>query len=202
MGVALRGLCLISFVWAVGCASCAHQQPHYDYAKEPDPRHQEYVLGPSDVIRINVWRDSDLSGEAVVRPDGAISLPLIGDIRAAGRTPEQVRVEVTQRLATFIKDQSAVVTVAVSAINSYRFTVSGMVEHAGAFSSNHYVTVSEAIVLAGGPNKYATPEEAVIIRQDPGRAPKRIPIDYPSILAGLHPEQDLVLLAGDNVYLP
>jgi len=199
MDVALRGLFLLSFVPAVGCAT---PHPHFDYAKEPDPRRQEYVLGPSDVLRVSVWKDNELSGEAVVRPDGAISLPLIGDIRAAGRTPEQVRVEVAQRLATFIKDQGAVVTVTVAAINSYRFTVSGNVEHPGAFSTNHYVSVTEAMVLAGGPNRYANPEEVVIIRPDPGRGPKRIPIDYPSILSGLHPEEDLVLLAGDNVYVP
>jgi polysaccharide export outer membrane protein len=188
---------------AMGCASCAHTDPHYPYDKEPDPRKQEYVLGPSDVVKINVWKDNELSGESVVRPDGAISLPLIGDLRAAGRTPEQIRVEVTQRLATFIKDQSAVVTVAVSTINSYRFTVSGNVEHPGAFSANHYVTVSEAIVLAGGPNKYGSPEDTIIIRQDPTtHGQKLIPINYPEILTGRRPEMDLVLMAGDNVVVP
>jgi len=206
MNVAPRCLFLLilpsllpSLASVIGCATVP---PHFDYAKEPDPRRQEYVLGPSDVLRISVWHDNDLSGEAVVRPDGAISLPLIGDLRAAGRTPEQVRVEITQRLGTFIKDQAAVVTVMVAQINSYRFTVSGNCEHPGAFSPNHYVSVSEAMVMAGGPNRYGTPEEVVIIRPDPGHPPRRIPINYPSILSGIHPEQDLVLLAGDNVYVP
>jgi polysaccharide export outer membrane protein len=72
----------------------------------------------------------------------------------------------------------------------------------GVFNSNKYVTVSEAIALAGGPNRFANPDETVIIRDDPGKGKKRIPIDYPGILKGKHPEQDLTLLAGDIVYVP
>ena len=107
-----------------------------------------------------------------------------------------------QRLRTFVKDESAIATVAVSAINSYRFTVSGSVEHPGTFAANHYVTLTEAISLAGGPNKYASPEEAVIIRNNAGGGVRRIPIDYPSILQGKHPEEDLPILVGDVVYVP
>src|SRR6476619_2812610 len=72
-------------------SACGHKQPRYDYAAEPDPRKQEYVIGPSDVLRISVWRNPDLSGDAIVRPDGTITLPLVGDLRAAGRTPGQIR---------------------------------------------------------------------------------------------------------------
>jgi len=185
----------------VATVSCFATHPIYDYGKEPDPRKQEYVLGASDVLRITVWRNPDLSCDAIVRPDGTISMPLVGDVLATGRTPGQVRGEITQRLTAFVKDQSAVVTVAVTAINSYRFTVSGSVEHPGTFSSNHYVTVTEALSLAGGPNKFATAEDSVIIRNDT-RGARRIPIDYPSILNGLHPEQDLALQAGDTIYVP
>jgi len=183
-------------------AGCPTPRPFYDYKAEPDPRTQEYVLGPSDVLRINVWKTPDLSGEATVRPDGTISLPLIGDLRAGGRTSSQIRAEIAQRMVTFVKDESAIVTVSVLTINSYRFVVSGNVEKAGAYSANHYVTVSEAIALAGGPNRFATPDETVIIRTDAGRGKHRIPIDYPSILNGTHPEQDLPLLPGDMLYVP
>jgi polysaccharide export outer membrane protein len=182
---------------------CAHRAGSYDYANEPDPRKQEFVLGPSDVLHINVWKNQDLSGDAVVRPDGTITVPLVGDVRAAGRTPGQVRAELTQRLGTFIKDDSAVVTVAVTAINSYRFTVSGNVERPGTYNSSHYVTVSEAMALAGGPNRYAAPEDTVVIRTD-GQlgASRRIPIDFPAMLSGKRPEQNLALLPGDVVYVP
>ena len=123
----------------------------------------------------------------------------MGDLRAAGRTPGQVREEIAQRLRAFVKDESAVVTVAVSAINSYRFTVSGNAEHTGTYASNHFLTVTEAIALAGGPNKFASPEDTVVIRSKP-EGVRRIPIDYPAILKGTHRNQDLPLLAGD-VYL-
>jgi polysaccharide export outer membrane protein len=190
-------------VVAAGFGACTTSRPLYDYASEPDPRKTEYLLGPSDMLRINVWRNPELSGDVPVRPDGTISLALVGDIRAAGRTAADVRGEVWKKLQTFIKDlESNSVTVSVSAINSYRFVVSGNVEHTGVFTSNHYVTVAEAIALAGGPNRFASANEAVIIRDDPGKPKKRIPIDYTSILKGTHPEMDLPLLAGDVIYVP
>ncbi len=181
---------------------CPTKRPYYNYSAEPDPRKQEFVLGPSDVLRITVWHNPDLSGEAIVRPDGTISMPLIGEVKAAGRTPGDLRNEIATRLAKFIKDDAATVTVAVATINSYRFVVSGNVERGGSFSSNHYLTVSEAVALAGGPNRYATPEETVIIRPDGQGGKRRIPIDYPAILKGKNPEMDLPILAGDTIYIP
>lgn len=197
----LRGLLLASATAPLSLG-CTTPRPYHDYASEPDPRKQEYVLGPSDVLRINVWHNPDLSSEAVVRPDGTISLPLIGDVRAAGRTSGQLRAEIAQRLSTFVKDESATVTVAVTAINSYRFVVSGNVEHAGSFGGSRYVTVSEAIALAGGPNRYASPEQTVIIRSDPAKGKRRIPVDYPGILSGKTPDHDLPVLPGDTVHVP
>lgn len=185
----------------LGC-SCATTNPPFDYASEPDLRKQEYVLGPSDVLHISVWRNPELSGDTTVRPDGTISLPLVGDLRAAGRTPGQVRAELVQRMATFIKEEAAIVTVVVAGINSYRFVISGNVERPGAYASTHYVTVVEGIALAGGPNRFGSPENTVIIRTDPTRGVRRIPIDYPSILSGARPEQNLPLVPGDTVYVP
>ncbi len=191
-------------VAAAGAGACTTPRPFYDYASEPDPRKQEFLLGPSDVLRINVWRNPDLSGDATVRPDGTIALPLVGELPAAGRTPAQVREEISKRLQAFVKEESNNVTVSVTAINSYRFVVNGNVERTGAYTSNRYVTVSEAIAMAGGPNRFADPELITIIREDPKRpaVKKRIPVDYPAILKGTHPEQDLPLVSGDIVYVP
>jgi polysaccharide export outer membrane protein len=186
---------------AMFVGACAHKQPKYNYAAEPDPRKQEYVIGASDVLRISVWRNPDLSGEAIVRPDGTITLPLVGDLRAAGRTPGQIRAEITQRLGAFIKDESAIVTVAVATINSYRFTVSGNVEHPGTYASTHIVTVTEAVALAGGANRFAEAEASIIIRSDE-KGTRRIPVDYPGILSGVRAQQDLPLIAGDTLYVP
>jgi len=195
---------LVMGVAAAVAGGCTTPRPFYDYSSEPDPRKQEFLLGPSDVLRINVWRNPDLSGDATVRPDGTIALPLVGELPAAGRTTAQVRAEISKRLQAFVKEESNNVTVSVSAINSYRFVVNGNVERTGAFTANHYVTVSEAIALAGGPNRFADPEKTVIIRPDALRADlkKRIPVDYPAILKGTHPEQDLPLITGDIVYVP
>ena len=184
--------------------ACGTVHPPYNYASEPDPRKPNvpFMLGPGDGVKINVWKNPDMSAEAVVRPDGTISLPLLGEIHAAGRSPNDVQIEIAHKLTTYVKDESATVTVAVTAINSYRFLVLGNVDRGGTFTANHYTTVSEAVALAGGPNKFADPESIVIIRPVPGGQPRRIPIDYTAILNGTHPEEDLALLPGDTVYIP
>src|SRR5690349_15013283 len=105
-------------VMASGCASSRG----FEYGKEPDPRSLEYVVGPADQLRINVWRDSELSLELRVRPDGTITLPLVGDIKAAGRTPSQIRDEISTQLTKYVKSETAKVTVAVLAVNSYKFS--------------------------------------------------------------------------------
>jgi polysaccharide biosynthesis/export protein len=198
----IRRAVLFAALLSGAAAGCATPHPFYDYAKEPDPRRSGYVLGPGDIVHVNVWKNADLSVDATVRPDGSITLPLLGDIPAAGRTSEQLRDAVAQKLTAFIKDETATVTVTVATVASYRFVVSGNVEHGGAFVSTHYVTVSEAMALAGGPNKFASPDQIVIIRADPTRGVRRIPIDYPAILDGTHPEQDLPLFSGDLIYVP
>jgi polysaccharide export outer membrane protein len=182
--------------------ACATTHPPYDYASEPDPRKGEFILGPSDVLKITVWRNPELSTDGIVRPDGTVSMPLAGDLQAAGRTTGQVREEIVKRLRGYIKDESLSVTVAVSAINSYRFVVSGNVERPGAYTANHYVTVAEAMALAGGPNRFADPAGTVIIRHNPAGGSKRIPVDYPGVLAGKVPQENLPLLAGDTIYVP
>lgn len=182
-------------------AGCGTTNINYDYASEPDPRRHEFTLGPSDVLHVAVWHNTDLSVDATIRPDGTITLPLVGDLRAAGRTTTELRNEISQRLAAFIKE-AATVTVAVVTVNSYRFTVSGQVERGGAFTATHYVTVAEALALAGGPNRFATPEETVIMRVGKDGRAKRIPVDYTAILNGTRPDMNLVLLPGDVVYVP
>ena len=179
-----------------GCATV-----HYDYTREPDPRKHEFVIGASDVLHITVWKNSELTIDARVRPDGTITMPLIGDIVAANRTPTALKLEITKRLSNFIKDESSIVSVAVSDVNSYRFTVSGNVEHAGVLLSKYYVTASEAIAMAGGINKFASPHKLVIIRND-AQGFRRIPLDYERVASGQHPDEDVVMLTGDTLFVP
>lgn len=183
-------------------SACTTAKVRYDYSREPDPRKSEYVIGVSDHLSITVWKTPDLSRDAIVRPDGTITLPLIGDLAANGLTPSQLREEITRQLARFVRDEGTVVTVAVTAVNSYSFTVSGSVERPGVYGSQKYVTVLEAIQLAGGPNRFASARETKLLRRDREGKVRVIPIDYPAVLAGAQPEANLALLAGDQLYVP
>ena len=154
------------------------------------------------MLRIRVWGHGELDTEIQVRPDGTITLPLIGDVSAAERTPTELRAEIVRRLRAYIRSDYSQVTVAVVQIQSYRVTVSGNVNQPGVLRTSHYLTVGEAIALAGGPSAFAVPEETVIVRTRPGGNVDRIPIRYDLIMQGLALEQDIVLLRGDLVYVP
>jgi polysaccharide biosynthesis/export protein len=186
------------------CACKAHSDSAnaaalYADAAQRDPRGKPYIIGVADVVRVSVWKDESLSTDAIVRPDGTLTMPLVGELRAAGRTAAQLQQDASQRLAAVVKDAS--VTVSVTEVNSYRFTVAGNVEHPGLFTARYYLTVSEALALAGGPNRYATTDEVVVVRPVNGSL-LRIPINYDAILSGKRPEQDIVILAGDSVRVP
>jgi len=167
---------------------------------DADPRKRPYVIGAADVLRITVWNNPNLSTDAAVGPGGTITLPLVGELQVAGRTAASVQDEIAQHMAAYVKD--AVVTLAVVEVNSYRFTVAGNVEHRGMFTPRYYVTVSEAIALAGGPTRYASTGDIIVIRTTARGRALRIPIDYDEILSGKRSDQDIVILAGDTVLVP
>jgi polysaccharide biosynthesis/export protein len=180
-----------------GCSTVS-----YDYSKEPDPRKSEYVIGVGDELRINVWKNGDLSTSGTVRPDGTITMPLVGDVKAAGRTPSQLTEEIGNRLKTFVKEEASIVSIAVAAVNSYRITVSGNAEHPGVFQERYYLTVADAVALAGGLNKFASPHKLVVLRQRTNGGIRKVPVDFERISGGDHPEENLVLLAGDTLFVP
>ena len=183
--------------------ACGPSLPKYDYTKEPDPRRQEYVIGPSDVLDVNVWNNANISRSSLhVRPDGTITLPLLGDIQSSGRTPTELTQEIKRRLAEFVKDENAIVTVAVMQANSYRFTVSGNVEAPGVYPAQYYVTVMEAIALAGGINRYGNGEGITIERKDGKGKAHRIPINLKLISSGKRPDMNIYIMAGDTIMVP
>ncbi len=197
-GWGLLALSILSVVPSFGCGSSIH----YDYSKEYDPRQHEYVIGSSDTLQINVWQNNDLSTQALVRPDGTVTMPLIGDLQVAGKTPSQVRAEITKKLAQFVKAEAAIVTVAVSAVASYRFTVTGQVQNPGTFNSNYYVTVAEAVAMAGGPTRFADTGACELVRVGSDGKTRHIPINYDDVANRKHPEANLTLVAGDTVFIP
>ncbi|MGC9982315.1 MAG: polysaccharide biosynthesis/export family protein [Polyangia bacterium] len=186
---------------AVCLLGCATPLPSFDYSKELDPRQAEFLVGPSDVLRINVWKTPDLSVDVTVRPDGTVTLPLIGDVTATGRTPSQLRDEIKRKLTAFLRDDNPAIEVIVETVNSYRFTVAGNVEHSGLFTTKYFVTVTEAIALAGGPNRYADLDRVLILRQT-GTGARSIPVSLNEIYSGRHPEMDLVIVKEDRIFVP
>jgi polysaccharide biosynthesis/export protein len=194
----------ISAALVASTAGCATPRLLYDYSREPDPRAQEFPVGPGDRLRISVWRDEELTTEVRVRPDGAFTVPLVGDIRAAGRTASQIRDEIQSKLTAFMKSETAKVTVIVAKVASYYFTVAGNVEKPGIYRAANYVTVLEALAMAGEPNRYADLDNLKILRRDPmgGGVLKRIPINYALLRKGERMDQNIVVLAGDNIIVP
>jgi len=159
-------------------------------------------VGAGDMLKINVWRDQELTTEVRVRPDGAITIPLVGDVRAAGRTASQIRDEVQSKLTAFLKSETAKVTVIIAEVQSYYFTVSGNVERPGIYRPSSYITVLEALTMAGEPNRYAENDQIKILRETRGSGLKRIPINYDLLRRGERMDQNIVVLAGDNIVVP
>jgi polysaccharide export outer membrane protein len=192
---------ILGLLWVLGGCAASADATRASVASERDPRRTAFAIGPGDRIRVHVWKDEELSTEAFVRPDGSLTVPLVGEIRAAGLSAAELREEVRRRLDRYLKDP--VVTIAVTEVNSYVFTVTGEVAHPGSFSSRNWVTVSEAVTLAGGPSRYADPSDVVVIRRDrPNTSPRRLRVDYEAILQGLAPDQDIYILPGDTVFVP
>lgn len=165
-------------------------------AAESDPGSPDYVLGVEDRLAISVWREVDMLQEVVVRPDGKITFPLVGDVQAAGRTARQLDEELTQKLATFIREP--VVTVIVAEINAFKVFVLGEVAVQGALTLRRPTRLLEAIAQQGGLTPYADKSKLVVLRQEEGRE-VRITIDYKKVLAGERPEQNIFLKPGDTI---
>ena len=184
---------------ALAATACAGT-PTYDFRREPDPRGREYVLGVGDTIRIAVWKNPELSTEVTLRPDGNVTMALVGDVVAAGKTPTELKAAVQKKLGEFVHDESAAVTIAVVAVHSYVFTVNGNVEHPGMFTAVPYVTVNDAVSLAGGPNRFAS-STLWLLRKDAQGGLRRIPIDYDAVASGRKPDANLVVLPGDALHV-
>ncbi|HVK85810.1 MAG TPA: polysaccharide biosynthesis/export family protein [Kofleriaceae bacterium] len=192
-------------VLALIATACAHSLPNYPYASEPDPRDKEVTLGVGDVVAINVWGESNeaLNTEATIRPDGTITMPLVGDLHAVGKTPTTLKEAIKTKLAEFVRMQGTEVTVALKAWKSYRFTVQGEVQKTGIFTTDQYVTVADALALAGGPTRFAKRGDIVLIRSNPvSKETRRIPLDYDTLASGKHLEMNIYVLPGDTIYVP
>ncbi|WP_263367321.1 polysaccharide biosynthesis/export family protein [Edaphobacter bradus] len=157
-----------------------------------------YVIGSEDVLQVTVWREPTLSGTIPVRPDGMISLVLVGDMPAAGRTPMQLAGDISVRLKKYVQDPS--VSVVVTAVNSQRIFLIGEVGHVGPVPLTAGMSPLQAISAAGGLTPFANSKHIYILRGAQGKQQK-IPFNYKAALKG-DSHQDITLLPGDTIVVP
>lgn len=163
-----------------------------------DPK-LDYQIGPGDVLQIFVWKEPELTKDVTVRLDGRVTVPLLGDTEAAGRTPQQLAEELAKSLGKFL--ESPRVTVGVNQANSTRFYVVGQVGKPGEFPLTGRTTVLQALALAGGFRDFAKTDNVIIIRQD--RAGQNvIPVNYKKLEEGKDVSQNVLLRPGDTIVVP
>ncbi len=168
-------------------------------AQKAVPQDPNYIIGAQDVLDISVWKEPEVSRVVPVRPDGRISLPLLNDVQAAGLTPSQLAAQITTSLKKFVTDPQ--VTVIVSVINSQRIYILGEVTRPGAFPMLPGMTVLQGLSSAGGFTAFARTKSIYVLRTEDGKQQK-YPVNYKDVIGGKHPEQDILLKAGDTIVVP
>jgi polysaccharide export outer membrane protein len=158
-----------------------------------------YLLGPEDVVKISVWKDEHLTSEVVVRPDGMLSFPLVGDVQAAGRTVEDLRLDLAKRLSRFIPNPH--VSVAVTKLLSYRIYVLGRVNKPGEYMVGHETDVLQALSLAGGLTPFASENDIKVIRRVDGDE-RVFEFRYGDARKGKDLTKNILLQRGDVVMVP
>jgi polysaccharide export outer membrane protein len=173
-----------------------------EQANRPVPK--EFFLGPEDVLEVTVWRNQDLSRTVVIRPDGMISLPLIGDVHASGFTAAQVADRIAKRLTEFKENPS--VSVSVREVNSYFIYVTGEVTRAGKYPLKSFATVLQGVSLAGGFTPFASRSKMMVVRTVKGANGEehqvQIPVRYDDLFKGGGEIGNFTLISGDTIVVP
>jgi polysaccharide biosynthesis/export protein len=178
----------------LGLFGCAAQ------ADEPAPVRDPYRINPGDVLQISVWKEEDLQRELLVNPDGHFAFPLAGDMVAAGKTVEQVRAELAEKLGRFIPD--VVVTVSALQLNGNKVYVLGQVQRPGEFLMTRNADVMQAIAAAGGTTPFAKLDDVKILRRGDQGSQIAIPFRFSEVQEGRKLEQNILLRAGDTIVVP
>jgi len=164
-----------------------------------DPSETDYILGEEDHIEVLVWKNEELSRTVFIRPDGKISLPLIGDVQAAGLTPNELKDSIKVLLRRYKKAPE--VSIIVREINSLSIFLIGEVLRPGKIQLRSQTTLLQAITLAGGFTEYADRKKIVVLRKENG-VERRLSINYNDILSGKHSEANVLLKRGDTILVP
>jgi polysaccharide biosynthesis/export protein len=158
-----------------------------------------YKIGPQDIVRIDVWKEPDISRTIPVRPDGKISLPLLNDVQASGLTAMQLSASLRESLAKYLTNPQ--VTVTVTEINSRRVYITGEVMRAGALPLLPNMTVLQALSSAGGFSQFAKLKNIYVLRNEDGKQVKH-PFNYKEVVKGKLAEQNILLQSGDVIVVP
>jgi len=169
-------------------------------ARTGDSSQLDYKLQPGDTVSISVWKEKDLETEALVRPDGGLSFPLVGDIAAAGHTLRQVRDALTERLKPYIPDP--VVTVAIKEIGGDHVYVLGRVNRPGEYPFSQPIDVMQALSLAGGTTPFASLNRIEILHRDGSGEQHATRFRYADVAHGRDLSQNVLLHSGDTVVVP
>jgi polysaccharide export outer membrane protein len=159
-----------------------------------------YRIGADDVLTVNVWHEPEVSRNVPVRPDGKISLPLVGDVQAAGLTPTDLKIELEGRFAKFLTNPD--VSVIVAEIRSQRINVLGQVLRPGTYALIPPMNVIDAVATAGGLREFAKPNKMYVLRTLPTGQVERIKVQYNNVLKGKRGSEDVMLETRDTVVVP
>ena len=182
-----------------GISSVAITSHAADPAVDPEFEVERYQIQPEDVLDVFVWKEEELTKEVTVQPDGGISLPLIGNVKAGGRTTSEVQKSITVALQEYIPD--AVVTVSIRELKGMRIYVSGKVNAPGQFEIGRYIDVLQALAMAGGLTAFASPNDIRVMRRI-GDKQVAITFRYSDVVKGRNVEQNIILKPGDVVVVP
>lgn len=193
-------LVCVLFVSLAGCGRLSKE-----VIAEANNTQKDFLLGPEDVLDIVVWRNQDLSRQGVVvRPDGKISMPLIGDVPASGRTADQLATQISERLKEFKESPS--VSVSVKEVNSYYVYVMGEVAKPSKYQLKSHTTVLQAIAVAGGFTNFASKNKMQVVRSiangDGTFREIRIPVRYDDLVFGAGDIRNFILKTGDVLVVP
>jgi polysaccharide biosynthesis/export protein len=170
------------------------------HASATKPHDDTFVIGDDDLLAINVWKEAEISRSVPVRSDGKISLPLVGEVQAAGETPLKLEQDIAAKLKNYIDEPE--VTVIVQQINSQKFNVLGQVVRPGSYPLTNSVTVLDAIALAGGFRDFAKQKSIYVLRQIREGKQARIPFNYKEVVKGKNSEQNIKLQPRDTIVVP
>jgi polysaccharide export outer membrane protein len=159
----------------------------------------EYKIGAQDMLRIDVWKEDQLTRTVPVRPDGKVTLPLLNDVQAVGLTPMQLAGVISEGLKKYINNPQ--VTVTLTEINSRRIYVMGEVARAGAFPLLPNMTVLQALSSSGGFTQFARTKKIYVLRVEDGKQVK-LPFNYKEVVDGKKPQQNIFLQPSDVIVVP